>query len=31
LKYRINNWFALNERNFQRFIQLADEHLRIRF
>lgn len=31
LKYRIENWFALNETNFKRFIQLNNGKARIKF
>ena len=30
-KYRIENWFALNETNFKRFIKLNDGNARIKF
>ncbi|MDY6854944.1 MAG: CRISPR-associated endonuclease Cas6 [Thermodesulfobacteriota bacterium] len=31
LKYKIENWFALNESNFKRFMQLNKDRERIRF
>ena len=31
LKYKIENWFALNESNFRRFMQLNNDKERIRF
>jgi len=31
VKYRIENWFALNETNFKRFIQLNNSKARIKF
>jgi len=31
LKYRIENWFALNEVNFRRFVQVNNDRERIKF